>query len=102
LVQFAASALPTDVTTSNLPQSYQLSSGETASWNVQVNIGAGAQGGSYQLVITALSGPLVHSAAVTVIVNSASTVPEFPELVTWVVVACLAFTAAASRRRKRS
>ncbi len=101
-VQFAASTLPADITLSNLPQSYQLSSGGTASWTVSVNIGASTPAGSYQLVVTGISGSLVHSAVVTIDVsNPVTAVPEFPQSILGLLAVCVVLVTAVSRRKRR-
>jgi len=101
-VQFTTSALPAGITTSDLPLSYQLSPGGVASWDVFVNIGTSAQTGTYQLVVTGISGSLIHSAVVTVSVSSPSTaVPEFPSSASLgLLVACIVFVSVAVRRRR--
>lgn len=69
-IQFITSALPQGITLSNLPPStYQLNS-PTAGWNIQVTIDASAQTGNYPIVITGLSGSLIHSVAVTISVSN--------------------------------
>lgn len=101
-VQLTASALPAGVTLSNLPLSYQLGAGGAASWTIFVNISPSAPAGTYQLVITGLSGSLVHSAAVTITVSSPSTaVPEFPQSTLGVLAVCLAFVPLLIRRSFR-
>ena len=64
-VQFTTSQLPPGVTLSNMPSAYSFDT-SFASWNVAVNIAASAQAGSYPIQITATSGPLTHTASITV------------------------------------
>ena len=64
-VQFTTSQLPAGVTLSYMPVAYSFDT-PSASWNVEVNIAASAQAGSYQIQITATSGSLTHTASITV------------------------------------
>ena len=102
-VQFAASALPGGITVSDLPQSYQLGAGGTASWDVFVGIGTSTPAGSYQLVISGISGSLIHSAIVTINASSPSTaVSEFPSSASLALLAvCIVFVSVVVRRRQR-
>jgi hypothetical protein len=70
-VQFTTSQLPPGVTLSNMPSAYSFDT-PFASWNVEVNIAASAQAGSYQIQITATSGPLTHTASITVQVQGST------------------------------
>jgi hypothetical protein len=64
-IDFTTSSLPPGITFSNLPSQFSLSS-PIASWDVQVNIGASAQAGSYAILIVASSGTLAYSTWLTV------------------------------------
>jgi hypothetical protein len=70
-VQFTTSQLPRGVTLSYMPSAYSFDT-PFASWNVGVNIAASAQAGSYQIEITATSGPLIHTASITVQVSGST------------------------------
>jgi hypothetical protein len=68
-IQFVTSALPQGITLSNLPPTYQLNAPD-ASWSIQMTIDGSAKTGDYPLVITGLSGSLIHSAIVTIDVSN--------------------------------
>jgi hypothetical protein len=70
-VQFNTSQLPAGVTLSYMPSTYSLDT-PFASWNVEVNIIAPVQAGSYPIEITATSGSLTYAASVTVEVQGAT------------------------------
>jgi hypothetical protein len=70
-IQFTTSQLPPGVTLSYLPSTYSFNT-PTTSWNVVVNIDASAQAGSYQIEITATSGPLTQTTTVTVQVQGST------------------------------
>jgi hypothetical protein len=55
------------LTVSNMPSTYALDT-PSASWNLEVIIAAPAQPGSYVIEITAVSGPLIQTVSVTILV----------------------------------
>ena len=70
-VQFNTSQLPAGVTLSYMPAAYSLDT-PFASWNIEVNIAASAQAGSYPIEIIATSGSLTYSVSVTVEVQGST------------------------------
>jgi len=70
-VQFNTSQLPSGVTLSYMPSTYSLDT-PSASWNVEVNIAAPVQAGSYPIEIIATSGALTYTASVTVEVQGST------------------------------
>ncbi|MGA3108415.1 MAG: hypothetical protein ABSD99_03015 [Candidatus Bathyarchaeia archaeon] len=66
-VQFTTSKLPPGLTVSNMPSTYALDT-PSVSWNVELNIAAPAQPGSYVIEITAVSGHLIQTVSVTILV----------------------------------
>jgi hypothetical protein len=95
-LQFTTSPLPPGVALFNMPWAYPLNS-LIASWNVQVAISPLALPGSYPLVITVTSGPIVHSTTITIIVQTLLVFPEFPHFLS--ALAALIFTVAINNRR---
>jgi len=93
LLRFATSSLPPGIAVFNVPWRYWLNSG-IVSWYVQVAIGPSVWSGSYPLVVTASSGSIVHSAVVSIIVQSPVVFPQFFSL-----VATLIFPVAFTNRR---
>ena len=92
-LQFTTSSLPAGIALFNMPWRYWLNSA-IASWYVQVAIGPSVWSGSYPLVVTAISGSIVHSTLVTIIVQSPVVFPQFFSL-----VAAFVFTVAIGNRR---
>jgi hypothetical protein len=70
-VQFTTSQLPAGVTLSYMPSAFSFDT-SFALWDVEVNIAASAQAGSYTIEITATSGSLIQTTSVTIEVPSST------------------------------
>jgi hypothetical protein len=90
-LQFTTSPLPRGIALFNMPWGYSLNS-PIASWNVQVVIGTSASVASYELVINAISGPTVHSTAVTIIAHSLTVLPAIAQFLSLVSALLLMMT----------